>query len=52
MGKSDSETAPEIEITDAMMKAGILAYSNWDRRFEDSECLVYEIYEAMEKAKP
>jgi hypothetical protein len=41
----------ETEITPAMVAAGIDAYCRWDRRVEETEGLVYEVYEAMSAAR-
>jgi len=37
----------EIEITDAMIAAGIQAYCRWDRRVEEIDGLVIAVFEAM-----
>jgi len=37
----------EIEITPAMLEAGILAYTKADRRFDLDEEIVASIYRAM-----
>lgn len=39
----------EIEITPAMIMAGIAAYCEWDSRFEEADGLVVSIFQAMEK---
>jgi hypothetical protein len=41
----------EIEVTPEMIEAGINAYCEWDSRFEETEGLVWQIYEAMELAR-
>ena len=50
---AEAAGAPEadIEITPAMIEAGLEARASWDSRFEEIEGLVIEIYEAMERAK-
>jgi hypothetical protein len=41
----------EIEITDAMVGAGLAAYHAWDRRYEEPEGLVIAVFEAMALAQ-
>lgn len=43
----DRPPPAEIEVTDAMIKAGMMAYSAWDRRFEEPEGLVDSVFRAM-----
>jgi hypothetical protein len=40
-----------IEITPEMIEAGLEARAAWDSRFEETEGLVIQIYEAMERAR-
>jgi len=37
----------EIEITPAMLLAGVRAYFRWDRSEEDPECMVAEVFHDM-----
>ncbi len=37
----------EIEITDDMIDAGVRAWSNWDRHYEEPEGLVMAVFLAM-----
>jgi hypothetical protein len=41
----------EVEITPAMMEAGILAYVSYDSRFEELEDVVTRVYRAMEAVR-
>jgi len=43
-------TDPEIEITPAMLKAGVSAFVAYDARFEGPQEAVAEIYTAMRRA--
>ena len=49
--KVEGNSTDEIEITPAMMLAGLEAFTEYDRRFEDPEDAVARIYEEMVKAK-
>lgn len=52
---TEVEIAPasceEIEITPAMIKAGVSAFLNYDSRFERESDTVFEIFEAMWAAR-
>jgi len=41
----------EVEITSAMMEAGILAYVSYDSRFEELEDVVPRVYRSMEAVR-
>lgn len=44
--------APEIEVTPAMIEAGVSAFLRYDSRFENEECAVEEICRAMVMVEP
>ncbi len=41
---------PKIEVTNAMIEAGVDVLKNWDSRFETDQQLVLAIYTACQKA--
>src|SRR5262245_49998147 len=41
----------DIEVTEAMLKAGRLAIAEWDSRFEEWDGLAESVYVAMERAR-
>jgi len=47
---SDGTRAENIEITPAMMEAGLKAYALWDRG-DDREWIVVSVYREMERAR-
>jgi hypothetical protein len=42
----------EVEVTDEMVAAGELAFSECDPRFQDVGCYVVSVFEAMIRASP
>lgn len=44
-------SAPEIEITPAMIAAGVDAYLDCDREFDPPEQVVMEVFRAMLQAR-
>ena len=52
MGKNEiGPEAPEIEITPAMIEAGVRALDCWEPYYEVPADVVAEIYKAMERVK-
>lgn len=49
--KAPKAGAPEIEVTPAMIEAGVKAFYAYDSRFEAEEAGVARIYRAMCLAK-
>jgi hypothetical protein len=49
-GDAPEAGAPEIEVTPAMIEAGVLAWSQGDAEFEPVSDIVTKIYRAMRKA--
>lgn len=50
-GKSNGAGAPEIEVTPAMIDAGIDAYLAADREFDQPDKVVIEVFQAMTRAR-
>jgi hypothetical protein len=50
-GAPADATESEMEITPAMIAAGVSVFLEYDSRFENEACVVEDIYLAMVKAK-
>ena len=44
---ADDRPALDIEVTDAMIEAGVRAFHSWDSRVQEPDGLVIAVFEAM-----